>query len=107
MVVDSVQSTCGRVNTPCLIPNDPHTKHVLPLSSTLSTSSPPPSPPSSSSLLEAYDHERKVIDKSIAGSETPGKVASQDTADDNVMMIIRTKILLMLKHSQLFKSGHC
>ena len=61
----------------------------------------------SSSLLKAYDHERKVIDKSIAGSETPGKVASQDTADDNVMMIIRTKILLMLKHSQLFKSGHC
>ena len=66
-----------------------------------------PSPPSSSSLLEAYDHERKVIDKSIAGSETPGKVASQDTADDNVMMIIRTKILVISKHSELFKSGHC
>ena len=65
----------------------------------------PPSPPSSSSLLEMDDHERKVIDKSIAGSETPGKVASQDTADDNVMMIIRTKILVILKHSQLFKSG--
>ena len=67
----------------------------------------PPSPPSSSSLLEVDDHERKVIDKSIAGSETPGKVASQDTADDNVMMIIRTKILVILKHSELFKSGHC
>ena len=65
----------------------------------------PPSPPSSSSLLEVDDHERKVIDKSIAGSETPGKVASQDTADDNVMM--GTKILVILKHSRLLKLEHC